>query len=84
MPETIHGVIIYHAAGLHVCVANCRAHELEAAFFEIFAHGVGFRRGGRNLLMYFPAVLKRRAANELPQVVIETVLIRLLPNLKNV
>ena len=72
MPETINGVIVRHAARLHKCVANGRAHELEAAFFQIFAQGVGLRCSGRNLLMCLPEILEWRAADELPQVVIET------------
>ena len=72
MPETIHGVIIHHAARLHKCVTNCRAHELEAAFFQVFAHGVGLRCSSRNLLVCLPEILEGRAADELPQVVIET------------
>ena len=43
-------VIVHHADGLHEGVADRGADELEAAAEEIFAHSVGLRGVGGNLL----------------------------------
>ena len=40
-------VIIYHAAGLHMGVADGRAKEFHTSFFEVFADGIRYVRGDR-------------------------------------
>ena len=42
IPEAVDEVIVDHADGLHVCVEDRRANEVEAALPEFFAEGVGF------------------------------------------
>ena len=38
--EAVVLVVVDHAGGLHVGVADCRADEFEAAGLEVFGHGV--------------------------------------------
>ena len=38
--EAVEGVIVYHAASLHVRIEYGRADEGEAPFFHVFADGV--------------------------------------------
>jgi hypothetical protein len=38
--EAVDGVIVYHAACLHVCVEYSRADEGETSFLHVFADGV--------------------------------------------
>ena len=50
-------MIVDHAGGLHVGVANGGPHEAEAPFAQILAHGIGFRRNGGNLREWVPAII---------------------------
>lgn len=45
IPEAGDGVIVDHADGLHEGVTDGGADEAEAAFFQVFAHGVGYPSG---------------------------------------
>ena len=45
--EAVGHVIVDHPGRLHMRVANRRADELEAALFQVLAHGVGLGAGGR-------------------------------------
>ena len=49
-------VVVDHADGLHKGVADGGADEFEAAFLEVFAHGVALRRGGGRFAVVLPAV----------------------------
>lgn len=71
MPETAHNVVIHHASGLHMGVANGRADEFKTARLEVFAHGVGLLSFRRNLLAGFPVIDFRRAVGELPYILVE-------------
>src|SRR5258705_87476 len=65
-------MVVHHADGLHHRVTDRRAHEVKAAFAEVFAQGVGFGRARRDLLEGFPSVSDRLAADELPEIRVET------------
>jgi hypothetical protein len=67
----VHNVIVHHSDRLHKRVADRRSHENESAFFEIFAHGIGFGCTRGNLLQRFARIHDRLAADELPDVTIE-------------
>src|SRR5262245_49281360 len=70
-------MIVHHARGLHESVADRRPDESEAALDEIAAHrarGVG--RGG-TLAVPTPGVLRRLAADELPDVLVERAVLAL-------
>src|ERR1700693_6117141 len=44
--EAGNGVVVDHANGLHERVTDGGTHEAEAAFFQVFADGVGYLCGG--------------------------------------
>src|SRR5437870_4341524 len=71
MPEAAHHVVVDHAGGLHVGVADGGAHELEAAGLEVLAHGVGQRVPGRDLPRAEPAVVPRPSFHEPPDIAVE-------------
>src|SRR5216684_931253 len=54
-----HNVSVHHAGGLHESIADGRADEAEAAFAQIFAHGVGLGRFRWHFFVRFPGVLLR-------------------------
>ena len=64
-------VVVDHADRLHKGITDCRADELEAAFFEVFAHGIRLGACGGDVFEDFPTVSDRLALNELPEVSIE-------------
>jgi hypothetical protein len=68
---TGHEVIVDHAHCLHQRVANGRAHELEASFFQMLAHGIGLDRESWDLPWVSPGIDDGLAANELPEVAVE-------------
>src|ERR1700691_5388407 len=70
--KTTDQMIVDHAGSLHECIADCGAGELEAAFGEILAHRVGLLRASRQLFVPPQAILPRPAADELPDVAIES------------
>ena len=45
--KTIHNVIVDHARGLHVRIADRRADKLESALLQVFAQGIGLSAGRR-------------------------------------
>src|SRR5271168_2772081 len=61
-------VIVHHAGGLHVGVADGRSHKPEATLAQILAHSVGFRGHGGNLRHRTPAIAFGRAAYKTPDV----------------
>lgn len=71
MAEAICGVVIDHADGLHEGVADGGADEAEAAFFQVFAHGVGYWRECRKAREFFPIILQWLAVYEVPDVHVE-------------
>src|SRR5476649_55116 len=64
-------VVVDHAGGLHVGVADGRADELETAIEQVLAHRIGFGRARRHAFHAAPPVLFRFAADEAPDVAIE-------------
>ena len=64
-------MVVDHSNGLHEGVADCRAHEPKSALLEVFAHGQGLARFGRQILQALPRVLDRIPAHELPEVGVE-------------
>jgi hypothetical protein len=44
VPETVGGVIVHHAYGLHEGVADCRTDKFKTALDKVFTHGVRFWR----------------------------------------
>lgn len=71
MPETAHQMVVHHPRGLHEGIADCAAHELEAAEFELFAHGVGLRASGWDPGLFGPGVHAWLAPGELPDKAVE-------------
>ena len=70
--KAIHEMIVDHADGLHEGVANGAADKLEAAFLEIFAHGLGFASLVGHFLDGLPSVLLGLMANKFPNVSIKS------------
>src|ERR1044071_8470990 len=68
MPEAVLRVVVHHAHGLHVRIADRRADELEAALQQVLAEGVRLRGFHRHL-----ASLEhdRLAADEAPDILVE-------------
>jgi hypothetical protein len=64
-------MVVDHAGGLHVGVADRAADEPEAALFQGLAHCVRFRCDGRHLARLAPSVRFGAAADKLPDVVVE-------------
>src|ERR1700719_2844009 len=64
-------MVIYHACRLHESVADCRAHKVETAFFQIFTHRVRFWSAGRETLPRLPGVHSRLASGELPDIAVK-------------
>src|SRR5687768_16981970 len=64
-------MIVHHAHGLHVRIADRRAHKLESASQQILAHRIGLRGFWRHLLHCAPFVLDRLTSDESPNVSIE-------------
>src|SRR6266508_423029 len=64
-------VVVYHADGLHMRVADRGADELETAVLQRGTHRVRLSRPRRNLAQGLPPVHLRLAANEPPDVLIE-------------
>ena len=48
MTKAIERVIVDHAGGLHEGITDGRTDEAETQALQLFAHGVRFRRAGRN------------------------------------
>ena len=69
MAEAPYQMIVHHARRLHEGVADGAAHKREAAFAQVLAHRIAFRRGGRALRG--PAILERPPAREAPDVSVE-------------
>src|SRR5438445_404329 len=65
-------MVIDHSHGLHKGIADRRANKLETALEQIFAHRVRFGSFRGNHFKGFPGVVDWFAADELPDVSIET------------
>jgi hypothetical protein len=65
-------VVVDHAGCLHEGVADRRAEEFESASQQIAAHGVGFSGARWHLSQGVPTILDWRAADEAPEISIET------------
>ena len=65
------GVVVDHADRLHEGIADGAADEAKAAFFQVFAYGVGDLGGGWEADMSFPRVLDGLAVYEGPDVFVE-------------
>ena len=65
-------VVVDHAGGLHVGIADGGTDKGEAAFFKCRTHGIGFFRFGGKLFRGLPFVLNRFVICELPDELIET------------
>ena len=64
-------MIIHHSRRLHEGVADRGANELEAALQEVAAHGVTFRRPGRDILHRPSTIHDGLSPNELPEIAVE-------------
>ena len=71
MPEALHHMIVHHSDRLHERIADRRSHEIEAALFQILAHGIGLERARRNSTARLPEIHSRLAVNKLPDVTVE-------------
>src|SRR5207245_3010917 len=67
VPETIKGVVIDHADGLHHRVTDRRTDELKTALDQILAQVIGLRRVRGGVFNRAPGILLRLAAYELPR-----------------
>ena len=65
-------VIVDHACRLHKGVADRRTDEFESASQQIAAHGVGFSGARWYVSQRSPTILYRVAANEAPEISVET------------
>src|SRR6478736_7084042 len=65
-------MIVDHACRLHEGVADRRADEFESASQQIAAHGVGFSGARGYVSQCAPTILDRLAANEGPEISVET------------
>src|SRR3970282_1345888 len=72
MSKAGNDMIINHANRLHVCIADCRADELELPFPQSLAHHLRLRRVGGELLQVPPSILYRLTADEPPDEGVET------------
>src|SRR3989337_2239251 len=72
MSKAGNDMIINHANRLHVCIADCRADELELPFPQSLAHHVRLRRVGGELLQVPPSIFDRLTADEPPDEGVET------------
>ena len=70
--ETIQGVVIHHADGLHKSVADRRPHKFEPAALQLTAHRKRFRALGGDLGNMFPAVFDASVIDESPDKTVET------------
>ena len=77
MPETIDGVVVDHADGLHEGIADSGADKPEAALFQFLAQGFRIRGFGGDIRQAFPVVAYRFVVDELPDIRIETAELRL-------
>ena len=77
MPETVDGVVVDHADGLHEGIADRGADKPEAALFQLLAHCFRSRGFGRDIRQAFPVVAYRFVVDELPDIRIETAEFRL-------
>ena len=64
-------MVIDHACGLHEGTADGGADEVEAAFFQVFAHRIGLRGARRNFPSQATGVYQRLASDKPPDVTIE-------------
>ncbi len=64
-------MIVHHSDSLHERITYGRANETEAAFFQIFAHGIGFGCAGRNVAQALSRIQLRLAPDKSPDVAIE-------------
>ncbi len=71
MAEAGGDVVVDQADGLHEGVADSRADEGEAAFFEVFAESVGFGRAGGDGVACVAQIYFGLAVDELPEVAVE-------------
>ena len=66
IPETVRCMVVDHADGLHECVTDGGATELETALFQVLAHGLAFLCLGRHFCHTRPSVVQHLSAGELP------------------
>src|SRR5215470_13955502 len=71
VPEAIDHVIVDDTNRLHKCVTDGRSDKIEAAFLEIFTHGIRLRRSRRDLPQEFPCVDARASVDKFPDITIE-------------
>src|SRR6476620_12210524 len=72
MSRTCQKVIVNHACRLHEGVADRRADEFESALQQVAAHGAGFSSARGYVSQCSPTILYRVAANEPPEIRVET------------
>src|SRR5262249_45591002 len=70
--EALDEVVVHHSDCLHMCVYNSRTHEAEPAVFQVLAEGLGFCRGGGNLLHDCPVVHFGLSTDKAPRIRIKT------------
>ena len=64
MPEASHPVVIYHSHCLHESIDDRASDEFETSFFEVLAHGIGFRAGGGKIFHALTVVCNWAAAHK--------------------
>ena len=71
MPKARDQMVVDHPDGLHVCVHNRAADELESALLEVFAERVGFLGRGWQMFHARQPILDWPAADETPNVFVK-------------
>src|SRR3954447_20422137 len=64
-------MIVHHAYGLHVSVADSRTDKIEPALLQVLAHCIGLSGARRDVLERAPAILLGLPADELPDVTVK-------------
>ncbi len=67
-PKTIQRMIVDHAGGLHMCIANRGTYEFKPSLTQILAQRVRFRAGRRIIFQPPDRIDNRLAAHKFPNV----------------
>src|SRR5262249_33806917 len=67
----IYPVVLHHSLRLRAGVADGRPDEAEVALEQVFAHGRGLGRAGRQALQRLPPVDFHEAPGELPDILVK-------------
>ena len=72
VPEAVLCMVIDHSGRLHESVTYSRTDEFKPPFFQVFAHGVGFRRCRGHPAEAGQGIIYRFTAGELPYIFVKS------------